>query len=266
MPVISFVERAYWIWIVFAIPGLVKIGKKPESPGIEFSMAFICLIVCFWFMSTSFRFYNPLYLNPRHLIILVPILAFLISLGWGEWTENRNLKRFVTGLILLGVAISLFQQDWKMAGFQALFLGILYWKKQAQREWMLAFLLLTPALVSIFYQQRIKAYPEFLETLNRAVSESPYPILVNNFVHFSREILLPENQKAQELLLPIEKFDSLKTHLPAEFRVLVYDYYEHAYPKEQEDLDRLEQWLEKECTLLDEEQEGKVRIRFFERN
>jgi hypothetical protein len=266
IPVISFVERTYWIWIVFAIPGLVKTRKRPESPGIEFGLAFLCLTVCFWFMSTSFRFYNPLYLNPRHLIILVPILAFLISLGWSEWTENRKLRRFIAGLILLGVAISLFQQDWKMAGFQALFLAILYWEKPAQREWILALLLLAPALASIFYQQKIKAYPEFLETLNHAVSESSSPILVNNFVHFSKEILLPEYQKAQEQLLPIEKLDSLKIHLPVEFRVLVYDYYQHAYPKEQEDLDRLEQWLEKECTLLDEKQEGKVRIQLFKRN
>lgn len=266
LPIQTFVERSYWPWMIFAIPALTTLRKNPATPRVEFGLAFLSLIACFWFMSTNFSFYNPLYLNPRHLIILIPILAFLISLGWDEWQNNPGLKKWMSLLILLGVLISLTQEDWRMAGFQALFLGILFWKKQAKREWLLAPLLLAPALASIFYQQKIKSYSEFLETLNHAVSESSSPILVNNFVHFSKEILLPEHQKAQEQLLPIEKSDSLKIHLPVEFRVLIYDYYQHAYPKEQEDLDRLEQWLEKECTLIDEKQEGRVRIRFFERN
>lgn len=263
LPIQTFVDRSYWLWMVFALPAFAKLRKNPGSPGIEFGLALLSLLACFWLMSTNLKFYNPLYLNPRHLVILVPILAFLVSLGWEEWQNNLTLNKWMAALVLVGVLVSLMQQDWKMAGFQALFLGILYWKKQTQREWMLALLLLAPTWASIFYQQKTKAYPEFIGALEQAASESSSPILTNNFVHFSREVLFPENQKAQDLLLPIEQFDSLKSHLPGEFRVLIYGYYLHAYPKEQEDLDVLERWLEQEATLVQESRDGKVWVRKF---
>ncbi|HSF53319.1 MAG TPA: hypothetical protein VLA71_06180 [Algoriphagus sp.] len=265
LPIITFVERSYWLWFVFAVPGLVKIRKNPQSPGIEFGLALLSLLICFWFMSTNFKFYNPLYLNPRHLIILVPILAFLITLGWEEWTENRKLKRLITGLILLGVAISLVQQDWKMAGFQILAVGIIHWSKDKNLTWVIGIYLIIPAIVSIYYQRGLKQYEPMIQTLSKESlnTENQSIILTNNFLNFSKEILLPNHEEHQKLLFPIEKLDSLRSKPPQEIRVLLYDYYRHAYPKEQVDVDAMELWLEKNYTLISEKREQKVSVRLY---
>ncbi|WP_111670986.1 hypothetical protein [Algoriphagus litoralis] len=264
LPIITFVERSYWIWIVFSIPGLVKVWKKPESPGLEFALSLVSLLTLFWVMSTNFRFYNPLYLNPRHLIILIPTLAFLIALGWEEWTKNNKLKLWMNGLILLGVGISIFQQDWKIAGFQAAFLGILITLQGKKFIWVTAVLLLIPAFLAVNYQKNIKEYDQLMETLTSetSIESTDTIILTNNFIDFSKEVLLPENKPAQNLLFPIEKLDSLKSISPKKVTVLLYDYYQHAYPKEQVDVDALELWLQ-EQTLISEERQGKVWIRRY---
>lgn len=265
LPIVTFIDRSYWLWIVFAIPGLVKMWKKPTSPGIEFGLAFLSMIVLFWFMSTNFGFYNPLYLNPRHLIILVPILAFLITFGWEEWKENQKLKRQLSVLILVGAAVSLIQQDWKMSAFQAVAFLILYLFQGKKLVWVTGIYLLFPALLAIQYQLKLKQNANLIKTLYRETSttENQSLILTNNFLDFSKEVLFPDNQFAQDLLFPIEKLDLLKLSPPQYFRVLIYDYYKHSYPKEQVDIDALELWLEDQ-KLLTEKREGLVWIRNYE--
>lgn len=265
LPIITFVERSYWLWIVFAIPGLVKIWKKPTSPGIEFGLAFLSLLGLFWVMSTTFRLYNPIYLNPRHLIILVPILAFLIATGWEEWRRNLKLKRAMAGLILIGVAISLIQQDWKMVAFQAFAIVMIYAIQRRQQNLAFGIYLAFPALIAISYQMKLKDYKHLIQTLSQETSDTDNQslILTNNFIDFSKEVLFPDNQSAQDLLFPIEKLDSLKLNPPQNFRVLIYDYYKHGYPKEQVDVNALEFWL-KDQKLLNENRKGLVWIRNYE--
>ncbi|WP_133552738.1 hypothetical protein [Algoriphagus boseongensis] len=267
LPILTFVERGYWLWLVMAIPGIQLKKTIVNSPALEMSLAFCCLILGFWLMTSTLELYNPIYLNPRHLIILVPVLAFLIASGWGKWNENQFLFRWILGLILLGIGISLVQMDWKMAGFQAVFLGIIFPPKFPKRIEGLAVLFILPAFAAVFYQQKVKAYPEFIKALDQEVKNATEstPILTNNFIHFSREVLFPDDSKSQELLYPIEELDSLKKSPPQELRILIYEYYQHAYPKEQEDLDLLEPWLANHYQLTREEHSDLVWIREFER-
>ncbi len=267
LPIVHFVERSYWLLLVFSIPGILTF-RKFQMGSIEFILCLVCLMFGFWFMSTSLIFYNPLYLNPRHLIILVPILAFLIAIGWEEWQDNSTLKWTIIGLILLGVGISLIQQDWKMAGFQALAAFISYSFQGKKAAWTFGIFLMIPALFSINYQQKLKEYKKLTQTLEKEIStdENQSPILTNNFLDFSKEILFPEDQASQELLFPIEKLDSIKSNPPQHLRVFIYDYYRHAYPKEQEDVDMLEIWLKNGYTLQSEKSEGQLWIRAFSRN
>ncbi|MBN7813120.1 hypothetical protein J0A68_19350 [Algoriphagus sp. H41] len=260
LPILTFVERSYWLWLVFSLPAWVQLRKKQGSPGLEFGLASLCLLTGFWAMSTNLAFYNPLYLNPRHLIVLVPILAFLVSMGWAVWQESLRIRKAMVFLVALGVAVSLLQQDWKMVGFQASFVGILLWRNLPMKEWAVALLLLIPAFASVYYQGKLKAYPEFLDALKSEVGNpsDQSPILVNNFVHFSREVLFPDDASAQSLLLPIEKLDSVRTQLPQQFRVFIYDYYQHAYPKEQLDIDKLRDFLSQEAELVAEERGHRV--------
>lgn len=268
LPILTLIERSYWLWMIFALPGLVKMWKKPTSPGLEFGMAFLSLFFLFWFMSTNFRFYNPLYLNPRHLIILVPILAFLISLGWEEWQNNQKLKRFIIALILLGSIVSLLQQDWKMAGFQAGAAGVSFALKGKKLNWILGLYLLIPALFAVRYQHKLKDYDTLIQTLEIGTlkSNNESLILTNNFLDFSKEVLFPADEHAQQLLFPIEKLDSLKKSPPQKIKVLIYDYYKHGYPKEQVDVDALETWLMENYTLESEETHGRIWIRTFNAN
>lgn len=265
MPIVTFVERAYWPWMVFAVPGLVFAWKKRTSAATEFALALLSLLLCFWFMSTNLKFYNPLYLNPRHLIILTPILAFLIAIGWSKWQNNQRLKRLMIGLLVVGILISLFQQDWKMAGFQSGLTGLIFFRQSRLRNLGFVAVLVTPALVSIPYQKNLKQYSSLIEVLNKEISitENQSVIITNNFIHFSEVVLFPEDLKAHNLLFPMEKIEDLKSNPPEQLRVLIYNYYQHAYPKEQVDVDALERWLEEKYVLETDQETENVSVRKY---
>ncbi len=267
LPILTFVERGYWLWIVFAIPGIWVAKHANVKTGIEFSLAATCLMLGFWLMTSTLDFYNPIYLNPRHLIILAPILAYLIALGWGKWQTDSRLFTILFGLMALGIGISFFQWDWKMAAFQTGILLWFTWKKMPFKNLALVVLLLAPALFSIYYQSQIKAYPALIESLTNTLqkTDNQTPILTNNFIHFSREVLFPEDSASQKRILPIEKLDSLRPHLPDQIDVLIYDYYQHAYPKEQVDVDALEFFLEANFRLVKETKKDLIWLRSFDR-
>ncbi|MDI1321108.1 MAG: hypothetical protein PSV36_00085 [Algoriphagus sp.] len=265
MPVVTFVERAYWPWLVFAVPGLLFAWKNRISPATEFALAFLSLFGCFWFMSTNLKFYNPLYLNPRHLIILTPILAFLVATGWSKWQSNWRLKRLMIGLLALGILISLFQQDWKMTAFQSGLAGLIFFRESHFRNLGFALFLTIPAIISIPYQRNLKQYSSLIEVLKQVTSstENQSIIITNNFIDFSEKVLLPGNEKAQDMIFPMEKIKELQSNPPEQLRVLIYQYYQHAYPKEQVDVDALEIWLEEKYELKSENETGNVSVRNF---
>ncbi|MDI1321109.1 MAG: hypothetical protein PSV36_00090 [Algoriphagus sp.] len=57
----------------------------------------------------------------------------------------------------------------------------------------------------------------------------------------------------------------MKSNTPEEIKVLIYYYYQHAYPKEQVDVEVLEDWIEENYILDSEEIRGKVWLRNFSR-
>jgi hypothetical protein len=267
LPILTFVERGYWLWIILALPAISQLRKKQTTPILEFSIAALLLLVGFWLMTSTLEFYNPIYLNPRHLIILVPILAFLIASGWEDWQINPKMRRVILALILLGVGISFFQGDFKMAGFQAAFFLLILPQKLPFRSLLIVLILAIPALYSISYQHKLKSYYALLNTLNEEIkdSENQEVILVNNFIDFSKEVLLAGDTKAQSKLLGIEKIDSLLSLNPSKINVIIYRYYQHAYPKEQVDVDALEKWLILHFELIEEKEKDQIWIRSFER-
>ncbi|MBN7816659.1 ArnT family glycosyltransferase [Algoriphagus pacificus] len=270
-PLITFVERVYWPWMVFAIPGIYEGFKSKEAPVFEFSLAFLLLLLGFWFMSSTLEFYNPIYLNPRHLIILIPILSFLISIGWNVWASSRKWKINLSILILAGSLISVFQGDFKQVVFLMAFTSVIWLDKKSLKIPILALLLIFPALYSIHYQKELKQYEALISTIDELThdTERQGPILTNNFIHFSREVILPYDESGdpkryQDQLVPIESIYEMNQDLPEQLTILIYQYYQHAYPKEQEDVDRLETWLKKNNYVLDSEIEtGNLWIRHF---
>lgn len=258
-PFLTFAERAYWPWLVFAIPGMYIGLQRKHQGAIEFSMTFICLLLGFWFMSSTLAFYNPIYLNPRHLIILVPALAFLVAIGWNSWQYSKKWKLFLSVGIGLGILIALLQGDAKQTAFITVFLLVVWFGKRQLQYLLLSFVLLAPALFSVYYQKELKQYEVLIDQLHNTTLETDnqLPILVNNFIDFSKDILIPINPPAQERLIPIENFPQVASQSPPSFQVFIYNYYLHSYPKETEDLGKLNQWLERsDYQLIEERKEG----------
>lgn len=267
MPILTFIERAYWPWIIFSLPAVVVGIKRKQKGMLEFGIGVLCLLLGFWFMTSTLEIYNPIYLNPRHLIILIPPLAYLVAKGWKIWQNSTSWKKLMSGLILLGMMISLFQLDWKMLFFQSGFLVLIRLSNNKMNVSYLVILLISPAIFSIYYQKNLKAYPDLIETLKKETQDTYNQriILTNNFLVFSKEVLLADDQSAQVLLLPIEKVDSLNQNPPDQIRVLIYKYYQHAYPQEEEDTEKLEYWLKANYSQKNERQEGQVWVRDFEK-
>lgn len=267
LPFQAFVERAYWPWLVFALPGLVFGLKDKASRSFSFAIASICLMLGFWFMSSTLAFYNPIYLNPRHLIILVPILAYLIASGWEKWQNSKAWQARIIGLLLLGVVIALLIQDWKMAAFNTLLTIPIFLKNQNLRLLVLGLTLLIPALYSIKYQTNLKQYGSLIETLTTEVqvTEQTTPIYTHSFIDFSKKILLPIDSPVQELLIPLNQFPKVERKFPQKLKVLIYDYYQHAYPDERADIDAISDWLARNYRLTSERKAGNVSLYEYER-
>ncbi|MDN3204563.1 hypothetical protein [Algoriphagus sediminis] len=245
LPFTTFVERAYWPWIIFAIPCSYMAWKNKGKVKTEFALAGICLLVGFWFMSSTLEIYNPIYLNPRHLIILIPILSVLIVFGWQVWQSSKKWKYGLSAAILIGVMIAIILKDWKMAAFHVAFIPIVWLPKPKIKFAFLALLLITPTILAIPYQKNLKGYSDLLSTLDEITQpkENQNFVITNNFLVFSQEVILPGKEKQQDILFPIEDIIKLQRFPPQEVEVLIYNYYLHAYPKEKVDVDRLETWI-----------------------
>jgi hypothetical protein len=262
LPIITFVERSYWAWIVFAIPGIAAGLKSEKTPAFEFSLAFLCLLIGFWFMTSTLDFYNPIYLNPRHLIILIPILSLLIALGWQEWKNSGKWKLYLIALLLLGTAISLFQMDLKMVAFNlALAMGVRFANLKYYPVFILL-ILLAPALIAIPYQQKLKQYDILIDALHTEsqITDSKEPIYTHSFLDFSKEVLLSEDKSGQQLIIPLYKFPEDQALFPERLKLLIYNYYTHAYPEEQADVDAISDWLYQYYDLIETRESGNIRV------
>ncbi len=259
LPITTFVERSYWPWLIFALPGFRFGLKRSNSNAFAFSLAIACLLIGFWFMTSTLEFYNPIYLNPRHLIILIPILVFLIGVGWKSWQHSKRWKYALAALVLLGVFISLISLDWKMAAFQAGFLLPIFLSNQKLQNLTLAGVLLLPALAAIPYQKNLKEYSHLKNTL---ITESQNTgnkdfMLVNNIVSFSREVLFDDQIELQKKLVGVDEFLADPSIDQQKITQLIYLYYLHAYPTEQQELDLAETKLLKLGYSIETEKEEK---------
>ncbi|MCE7056147.1 hypothetical protein LZF95_15800 [Algoriphagus sp. AGSA1] len=241
IPISNFVDRSYWTWMVFALPGILLGLKSKVWSGFEFSLAFLCLLVGFWFMSSSLEFYNPIYLNPRHLIIFIPILAMLIALGWYHGVHSYQLKKWMAGLLLFGVIISLFSQDLKMAAFNFALAILAGYSHLRFQPVLVAICLIAPACLAIPYQQKLKQYPFLIKTLSeetdRSVNETF--LITNNFLEFSEQVLFPENPTNQVKMRGLDAIMSWEKPKFDTVTMLLYSYYLHAYPLEEKEIDRV---------------------------
>ncbi|TVP51689.1 MAG: hypothetical protein EA341_04720 [Mongoliibacter sp.] len=232
LPLVTFVERSYWIWLVMAIPGIIKALKTKQMFFLEMALLLICLFTGFWFMSSTLEFYNPIYLNPRHLVILVPVLAVMISFGFTEW---KTYKLWTFALLLLGALISLAVLDYKMALYLIVFASVfIFWHNKKLIQLVIPVLLLGPVLMSIYYQKEKKNYNHFKSTLNNTILKTDIQksIIINNFVFFSKKIILDQNNLSYSNVKDIQSDVEIVLSQEKGFKLFIYKYYLHAYPEE----------------------------------
>jgi hypothetical protein len=264
-PLLTFVSRSYWLLLVLAIPGTYLGLTKKSKIGLEFGVAFLCLLVGFWFMSSTLEFYNPIYLNPRHLIILVPILAVLGAYAAESLTDWRDLMAF---LFLLGAVLAAFQKEWLMLAYLVLAAVLTFGYKQ-KRTFHLALLgmMLFPVIWAANYQYQLKNYPYLQTTLaneTQNIADSEI-LMVNNFVFFSKDVLLEKFGYEHPRLISWEEWPRIAEEKPKYFTRMVYAYYYHAYPQEETDRDHFEAWLEgSDYHLVDQTTSQWIKIERFE--
>ncbi|PRY90350.1 ArnT family glycosyltransferase [Mongoliibacter ruber] len=239
LPFTNFVERSYWIWLVFSVPGLIKAFKTRQTFFVEMALAFVCLMLGFWFMSSTLEFYNPIYLNPRHLTILVPASAVLIAFGYSEW---KRYKFWIFLLLILGAFISILTRDFTMTayllGFALVFFFLL---SKPFFKIAISIILILPVILSVAYQNQNKNFKKFKYILNDSlqnVNNKEY-IIINDFVFFSKNLIISPENLASSTVKNL-KFDiDFVLDKGQPFRLFVYKYYRHAYPDEERYLEEL---------------------------
>jgi hypothetical protein len=143
----------------------------------------------------------------------------------------------------------------------------IFLKNQNLRLLVLGLTLLIPALYSIKYQTNLKQYESLIETLTTEVqvTDITTPIYTQSFIYFSKNVLLPIDSPVQELLSPLNQFPKVERKFPQKLKVLIYDYYQHAYPDEQVDIDAISEWLARNYRLTSERKVGNVSLYEYER-
>ncbi|WP_041738681.1 glycosyltransferase family 39 protein [Echinicola vietnamensis] len=235
-PILTFIERTFWIWIVLSVPGLVRAFKHDKDLHLIFALASLCLLVGFWFMTTSLSFYSPLPLNPRHLIILLPILSVNIALEAKRWTNNFFWNRFATLWIAFGGIVSLGLLDWKLAAFYFSFAAVLLFVPVKWKPACMAVLLLFPVLASVAYQRELKHFDHFKNVFTKTIDtcHPEAPLISHEFVVRSIDVLVGEYDSNLPLFSIHELAEkSTAGGLPKTFTLLTYSYAAHAFPEQE---------------------------------
>lgn len=267
LPLLTFIERTYWIWMVLALPGIIDGFKNKSKPHLEFGLCSLCLLIGFWFMTSTLEFYNPIYLNPRHLIILLGPLSFSIALGAKYWLHDPFYKKILASLLTAGGFYSSIFADWKVGLFYFVFAAIILIKTGKFKYWMMAMALILPVIFAVYYQYQLKNYPRFLKAFQSTVlkSSADSPVLTHEFIVHSKEILLNQPD-VQGSIFSIYNLGSLTKEPPERLTLFVYQYYQHAYVEEQKYLDKAEDWIKKEgYRLISSSKDQWLRIEVYKK-
>src|SRR5690606_6250707 len=170
LPLLTLIDRTYWLWLVMAVPGIYYGVKNREKIGLEFGLSTVMLMTGFWLMSSTLEFYNPLYLNPRHLIILIAPLSVNIAWGARYWLNSLRWKRALATLLVLGAIYSLVSGETKIGAFYLLFAAILFIKDEKIQYSAMVLSLVLPVIFSVYYQHQQKIYPHLLKQFKTEVN------------------------------------------------------------------------------------------------
>jgi hypothetical protein len=107
-PFLLFLDTEIIIPVIIAIPALSSLKLKEMSDLRKTESFWACLValilMMFWFSSTSLKFYNPIFLQGRMILMIVPPLCVLAGLGWKKINENAFWNS-ITAILFLVLAV-----------------------------------------------------------------------------------------------------------------------------------------------------------------
>jgi hypothetical protein len=172
-------------------------------------------------------------------------------------------------LFFIGSGIAILLLDFKIAAHLLAFgLVLVFLKPSKLKITAIAILLLIPILASIVHQGQIKNYSHFIKNFKNTVlnNEKQHIIIVNDFVHFSKDLLLPYQEKEKCNLVSVENLAPLQESKPDEFQLFLYKYYLHAYPLESESIEDFENWAKSQnYEVIDEKEDSWILVRKYKK-
>lgn len=110
LPLLGFLKGGFFIPLLLALPAIFSLKRsnfKLEKPEHLWPVAAMFLLLSFWFMSTSYRFYSPIPTENRHIVFFIPVLIMSAAIYWPQWSffewlsKNMVIKIALLGLLLI---------------------------------------------------------------------------------------------------------------------------------------------------------------------
>ncbi|WP_157492788.1 hypothetical protein [Echinicola pacifica] len=244
-PLMIFISRTYWIWIILAVPGILRALKNPKELHFVFAVSSLCLLLGFLFMSTSFSFYNPIHLNPRHLIILIPSLSVNIALEIKRWTSHYFWKRFVLLWICFAAVVSFALVSWQYGLFYSGIAACFLFKRPKLQVAGIASILVFTTIYAEWTVKEEKQYEHMVSMLKETIAESGEntPIITHALLCQAAPLIF-HSPIAELPLLDItaleEKIEA--DDLQEEFYVFTYSYLSEITPQDNSLLSQLQKF------------------------
>jgi hypothetical protein len=244
-------------------------NERKRKIAFDFTMATFCFILGFLFTGFSLDFDNPFYLQNKNLLLLIGPMAGLVTLGAKDWLKKPNWKTRVSALVLVGIFVAFLHND-PMIGVYLIGMGLFYVFASQHKFFkpLFVILLILPVAANIYFQVKTKNYGHFKNQFIQYVisTDNKTPIITNNFVYFSRKILLEDLPSQPENLRKVADWNKIMGQNPSEFKVFIYKYYRHAYPDEQEFINAFEKWISTSSFQIVEEFEDEwIKTRTFKK-
>ncbi len=110
LPLLGFLRGGFFVPLLLALPALVKLRKqhfridKPES---LWPVATLFLLLTFWFMSTSWRYYSPLPTETRHIAFFIPVMIMTAATFWPQQRVFELLNKHWISIGLVGCFLTI---------------------------------------------------------------------------------------------------------------------------------------------------------------
>jgi hypothetical protein len=177
-PFLMLLSTEMIIPVLLAVPALCSLKGKEwidlQKTRTFWGILSILILLMLWFCSTSIQFYNPIFLQGRMLLMLIPPLCVVAGLGWKTINESVYWNRIVAILFSIVTLIYYFYSPKTALVYLLLtffFIATLFLRKynfQSKYLWILLLMLMMHPVYSMIkptdtgYQSEKEIVQEYL--------------------------------------------------------------------------------------------------------